>query len=425
MSLLWLDPVGGIAGDMTLAALLDLGVDLGAVEEGLGGLRGLGFRLEVGETKKMGLRARTVTVWVGDRREEPADGSPVAVEPEEPTAGEAGADHGSAHGHGRTFPEIRDLLREAELPAVAEDVALEAFERLAHAEAAVHGTSPERVHFHEVGAVDAIVDIAGSAVAYACLGAPTVYAAAPPLGRGFVVTAHGRMPVPTPATLELMKGAPVASAQTPFELTTPTGAALLRTLAGDRIGRMPDLVPERIGCGAGTRDLPDRPNVLRAVLGEGAEDGATEEDAVLVVETNLDDQSPELLAAAFEALFAAGALDVSAAPIIMKKGRPGHHLEVILRPQAREEVLHALFTSTPTLGVRIQEVQRVVLPRTWETVSTPWGEVPVKVGRFHGRVVTRTPEFEACRRLAHEAGVPVRQVYEAALVAALRPTGAR
>ncbi|RMG19648.1 MAG: nickel pincer cofactor biosynthesis protein LarC [Deltaproteobacteria bacterium] len=477
MSVLWLDPVGGIAGDMTLAALLDLGVDPDTVREGLGGLAHLGFRLQVGETERHGIRARTVAVLVDGRREGPGgltveagealerqeiehgdvgDGGLASAERKQRghtnrehahgghTHGEhahgghahgehahgehAASAHGhggptqEAHGHGRTWGEIRALLQAAGLPTVAEAVALEAFERLAHAEAAVHGTTPEAVHFHEVGAVDAIVDIAGVAVAYAALGAPEVLAGPPPLGRGFVHTAHGHMPVPAPATLELLRGVEVAPASTEGELTTPTGAALLRTLAGDRVGSMPSMRPERIGYGAGQSEFEDRPNLLRAVLGARPPAEARTGE-VLVVETNLDDLPAELLAAAVEALFAAGALDVVVVPAFMKKGRPGHLLQVLCHPEEEAPVVEALFRETPTLGVRLHRVARRELSRRVESVATPWGPVPVKVGRLAEEALTHAPEYEACRRLARAAGVPVRAVYEAALAAALRREG--
>jgi uncharacterized protein (TIGR00299 family) protein len=284
----------------------------------------------------------------------------------------------------------------------------------------VHGVGPEAVHFHEVGAVDAIVDICGTAVAVDHLAPERVTASPPPLGTGFVKAAHGRIPVPAPAVLELLKGLPVAASETVGELTTPTGAALLATLAGERIGAMPAMTLERVGYGAGDAEWPDRPNVLRAILGTAEGGGA---GTVLVVETNLDDMSPELLPPAMEAILAAGALDVLVLPALMKKGRPGQLLQVLCREGDRGQVVGAILRETTSFGVRLRPAERVTLDRAFETVATPYGEVRVKVGRLQGEVLTAAPEHEDCRARAAEAGVPVRRVYEAALAAAQASRG--
>jgi len=286
------------------------------------------------------------------------------------------------------------------------------------AEATVHRMPVEKVHFHEVGGVDAIVDICGTAAALEHLGVDTVFAAPPPLGRGLVQTEHGTMPVPAPATLELLRGVPVASAATEGELTTPTGAAILSTVAAGRVGALPAMTCAEVGYGSGRARWPDRPNILRAVTGELL---AAPVGPVLVVEANLDDLSPELLAAATTALFEAGALDVYVTPVTMKKGRPGHLLTALCRATDREAVSRALLAETTTFGLRIHPVERVELARHLETVETPYGPVRLKVGRLGEEVLTRAPEYEDVRARAAEAGVPTRVVYLAALTARRGP----
>jgi pyridinium-3,5-bisthiocarboxylic acid mononucleotide nickel chelatase len=391
MALLVLEPIGGIAGDMFLAAALDLGVDRAALEAALRTLRVPGWRLEVTRRAASGIAATHVDVL---------------VEGEQP--------------HARGLREILALVEASGLPGRARTAARALFERIGRAEAKIHGTALEDVHFHEVGAVDSIVDLCGAAVALDLLGWPEVLCAPPELGRGLTKTAHGPLPVPTPAVLEILSGKAVRPGGPPGEAVTPTGAAILAELA--QVGPLPPFVPGRIGYGIGTSSWPDRPNVLRMTLGERASastaSGAAASSASLwVLETNLDDCPGQLVARAIEAALEAGALDAWAAPLVMKKGRPGFLLSALVEEQRREAVTRAFFEETTTLGVRRHAVARDALERDLVTVETPYGPVRVKVGRSGGAELGAHPEYDDCARLAREKGVPVKEVMAAALAA--------
>jgi uncharacterized protein (TIGR00299 family) protein len=295
--------------------------------------------------------------------------------------------------------------------------ALAVFRRLAEAEARVHGTTAEKVHFHEVGAVDAIVDIVGVCAGLEMLGVERVVSSGLPMGSGYVDAAHGRLPVPVPAVVELMKGVPIRPCDEEGELVTPTGAALVVTLA-DAFGPMPAMVIEKVGYGAGSRGGKHVPNVLRVILGRPvAGSCADEADVVWLLEANVDDASGEALGAATQALFEAGALDVWLTPATMKKGRPGVVLACLAAEGLVAAVEEAIFRETPTFGVRRSAVERTKLAREHATVQTAFGPVRVKVGRRGGRVVTASPEYEDCRRLAAERGAAFREVYAAAMAA--------
>ena len=391
-SLLLLEPIGGIAGDMFLAAALDLGVDRGALEAALRSLGVPGWRLEVSRRESSGIAGTHLDV---------------AVDGPQP--------------HHRALSEILALVDRSGLSPRAKAAARAVFERIGRAEAKVHGVPVERVHFHEIGAVDSIVDACGAAVALDLLGWPRVAAAVPELGTGTVRTAHGPMPVPPPAVLEILAGVPVRLAGPPGEAVTPTGAALLAVLA--EVGPLPPVVPGRIGYGVGTAVWPDRPNVLRMTLGEPgpvADTGAPGGEGVLwVLEANLDDCPGQLVARAIEGCLEAGALDAWAAPLTMKKGRPGILLGALASPERRDAVARVLLTETTTLGVRRHAVRRDELAREIVTVDTAYGPVRVKVALEGGREVGAQPEYEDCAARARERGVPVREV-QAAAIAALR-----
>jgi uncharacterized protein (TIGR00299 family) protein len=336
-----------------------------------------------------------------------------------PAAGGRDADQGEAPadpGH-RDYAEIRRLLRRAKLDPDAKALAEDIFARLAEVEAALHGSSVDRVTFHEVGAFDSIADIVGAAAAIAWLAPASIGSAAPVVGTGTVRTAHGIVPVPAPATAALLRGIPIRS-EGAGELTTPTGAAILAAVV-DHFGPPPPLRIAAIGYGAGTRELTDRANVLRVLLGEpiGAPLEASA-DAVLVLETNIDDMSGQLVASLFDALFVAGALDVWAAAIVMKKGRPGQQVSALVEPARVEAVERAFFLNSTTLGLRIRAVARATLPRSIVEARTPYGAVRIKVAGLDGEPIGAQPEFDDCRRLAASAGVPVRRVWTAALAAA-------
>ncbi len=378
MSILFLEPVGGIAGDMFLAAAIDLGVSADDLVNRLKTVDVSGYRLAVSRVKRHAI-----------------EGTHLDVHVEGPVA------------HERSYRDIRSLIERSGLKAATRDRATAVFERLAIAEGHVHGVSPDDVHFHEVGAVDSIVDIVGAAIVVELLGEPALFAAPPPMGSGTTRSEHGVIPIPGPATVELLKDRPVRYEGT-GELTTPTGAAILAALSAP--GPLPDLIPRRVGYGVGTRDMADRPNVLRATLGDAARAAAR----LLAIEANIDDMNPQLFGNLFEMLLAAGAVDVSVAPVTMKKGRPGHRLEVLCSEEVRDAVVRVLFRETTTIGVRHHAVDRIVLDRVHREVQTPYGTVRIKVSSLLGETMNAAPEFEDCLARAQEAGVPVKVVIAAA-----------
>ena len=397
MSILILEPIGGIAGDMFLAAALDVGVPLGEVDGALRTLGLPGWRLAVSRKAESGIQGTHLDV---------------VVEGEQP--------------HARHLSEILALVHASGLTPRAKAAARALFQRIGDAEARVHGIPVAEVHFHEVGAVDSIVDLCGAAVALDLLGWPKVLCAPPELGRGIVRTAHGPMPVPPAAVLELLRGVPVRPGGPPGEAVTPTGAAILAELC--EVGPLPAFVPGRIGYGAGTVSWPDRPNLLRMTLGELAPAAAAAPPALadpagegagplFVLEANLDDCPGQLIARAIEAALEAGALDAWAAPVTMKKGRPGILLGALCAEAERGAVTAALFAETTTLGVRRHRVERDVLDRALREVETPYGMVRVKVASLAGRELGAHPEYDDCLARAKERCVPVREVMAAALAA--------
>lgn len=317
------------------------------------------------------------------------------------------------------------MIDDANLPERAAQRAKAVFQRLAEAEATVHGTTPDKVHFHEVGAVDSIVDIVGAALALELLGIEQIYSAPIPLGSGSVRCAHGVMPVPAPATALLLRGVPTRQSPESGELTTPTGAAILTTLA-EKFGPMPSMTPEAIGTGTGSRPGKQIPNILRVFIGQaataessktGAEADDYDHDVVTVLETNLDDSTPEIIADAATRLLAAGALDVYTTPVTMKKGRSGVMLSCLTHADRQAELVRLMLEHTTTFGVRHYETRRTMLRRRHETVTTPYGRVRMKIGLCGETVVRAVPEFEDCRRIAEAAGVSVQQVMQAAITA--------
>jgi len=379
--LLLLEPIGGIAGDMFLAAAIDLGVDPLALEAALRTIPLPGWRLAVGRKTDGGIAGTHVDVVV--------DGP---------------------QPHARSLAEILALVAASRLPPRAKEVARALFERIGRAEAKVHGVPVSELHFHEVGAVDSIVDLCGAAVALDLLGWPEVHAAPPELGHGLGRSAHGPMPIPPPAVVELLAGKLVRPGGPEGEAVTPTGAALLAELA--RIGPLPGHTAQRIGYGVGTVSWPDRPNVLRATLADPAEAGE-----LSVLEANLDDATGQMVARAIDAALEAGALDAWATPITMKKGRPGVTVSVLVEEPWRAAVTRILFAETTTLGVRRRAVEREVLGREVRTVETRYGSVRVKVALLDGVEVGAQPEHDDCLARAREKGVALREVIAAALSA--------
>lgn len=390
MKIAYLDCVGGISGDMTLAALIDAGADAQAIIRQLKGLHVEGLEVRVWEEVKGG--------WRGTR---------VSVE---------GGGQSQPHRH---LEDILRLIGEAPLPEPVKESSARVFRRLAAAEGRVHGKPPERVHFHEVGAVDSIADVVGSCLAFYLLGVEEISCSPLPVGYGTVTCAHGTLPLPAPATAELLRGVPVRQVNMEGELVTPTGAALAVTLAAE-FGPLPSMCVEATGYGLGSRDYP-APNFLRVFLGrkETPANTAAREEAVLVLETDIDDMNPELFPYVESLLREEGALDVLTWPTLMKKGRPGTRLVVLCTPAKRDQLLQVIFRETSTLGVRVRLEQRFVLPRQVLEVSTPWGTVGVKVARDgEGNVLQVSPEYEDCRRTARRAGVSLMEVYWAAAQAA-------
>ncbi|MCY3022870.1 MAG: nickel pincer cofactor biosynthesis protein LarC [Planctomycetota bacterium] len=412
--ILYLDPFSGIAGDMLLGALLDLGLDLGRLHNELGRLKLSGYRLSAKRVMRGAISGTKFDVEVEDapppHRTTRADAAGTAVW--------AGAK--AAHAHHRTCADIKAIIESSGLSDTVKAGSLRVFSRLAEAEGKVHGLTPEQVHFHEVGALDSIIDIVGACIGLEQLGIGAVWCGPIALGSGTVACAHGVLPVPAPATLELMQGLPVRETTVEQELTTPTGAALVAALAA-HFGPMPDMTVEKIGYGAGAREQQAIPNILRVVMGTLDRPGATGEassgDTVLEIRTNIDNSSPEVLGYLSETLLSHGALDVFFTPIQMKKSRPATLLTVLAEPPLLDTVAGILFKECATFGLRYQNLSRLKLARRTVTVSTEYGPVRVKIGEWQGQVMGAHPEFEDCRARAEEKGVALRVVMDAARAA--------
>ena len=382
MNVAYIDCFSGISGNMVLGALLDAGLTLEDLRRGLARLDVSGYTLRAEPVLKRGLRGTHVTVEV------------------------------EQHGPERHLHHIEEIITGSSLPGRIQERSIAVFRRLAEAEAKVHNAPVDHVHFHEVGALDAIVDIVGAVVGFDMLGVERIYASPIRIGRGTVRCAHGEIPVPAPATAELLKGVPTYGRDIDAELVTPTGAAILTTLA-EGYGAAPPMTVEQIGYGAGTRELP-HPNLLRISLGHPIDEMAGleyETDRVTVVETNIDDMNPEFYQHVFERLFEAGALDVYLTPITMKQSRPAVQVSVLVPDGRLHAVVDVLVTETTTIGVRFTKVERWKLARCREQVETPYGRVGVKIARRDGTVLNVAPEARDCRRLADEHGVPMKAVY--------------
>jgi uncharacterized protein (TIGR00299 family) protein len=425
--ILHLDAFSGAAGNMFMGALLDLGLSRKALLEGLAPL-GLDFKLVVKRVDRNGFAARYVDVRVpvseGKRKaEKKAHGhakSPSAHghSHSHSHSDDHGHEHGheqghghshaGAHGHGRKYAEIRDLIAGAKLGADVRDRSLAIFEVLGRAEAKVHGAKLEDVHFHEVGAVDAIVDVVAAAVGLELLGVDRVTCSPIAIGHGTIDSDHGLLPLPAPATLELLVGIPTVPAGVEWETLTPTGAAILKTVV-DEFGVLPAMTVEKVGYGAGN-DRPGRlPNVLRATLGRS---GGLSGDRVVCIETNLDDLIPEHFDYLMERLFEEGALDVSLQHLQMKKNRPGFLVRVLAKPMDRDKLARILFAESTAIGVRVAEWDRLILERSNRKLKTPLGTVSVKLIRSPEGELECSPEYDDCKRLARKHGIPLRQVVE-------------
>lgn len=415
MSHLHLECVGGASGDMMLGALVALGAPRDELTRALGSLGTAPFELIVEQGESMHITGTRLRVKVA--------GHPEAAAPAEPHDhdhhhgdhhhhDEQAPDHHHHHEH-RALADITKMIADAPLPEEVKADALRVFALLGRAEAKIHGVPVEQIHFHEVGADDSILDIVGCCWARHALGVTSVSVGPVPLGLGTIRCAHGVYPNPAPATLELTLGMPVIQTGEPFELVTPTGAALLaawKNCDGPATGA----VLTKVACGLGQRSLHHRPNLLRASIYAA---GPVDENAdrCLMIACNLDDTTPEMIGALMDDVLAAGALDVTGTPVIMKKQRPGIVLSVLCETAMREKMLDLIFRGSTTFGVRMVEVDRAKLERRFETVETDFGPVQIKIGRWRGEDITRSPEFEDCRRIARARGVSVRAVYDAAL----------
>jgi hypothetical protein len=384
MRIAYLDCASGISGDMLLGALIDAGVELAAVQAGIDSLGLPSCRLVTSEVKKRGFRALQVTV---------------EQEPE--------------HAH-RHLHQIAAMIERSTLSTEQQDLAQRIFRRLAEAEAKVHGTTIEKVHFHEVGAVDSIADIVGSAIAWDLLGAQRVVSSPIPTGTGFVEIAHGRCAIPAPATGELLRGVPLAACDVEGELTTPTGGAIIATIA-QAFGPVPAMTIDAIGYGAGQKEFA-HPNLLRLLVGEcDATTSATPQiDAIVLLETNLDDATGEIVGHCISQLWKAGALDVTTSPLQMKKDRPGVLLSVQCRPADADRLAGIVFRETTTLGLRRATLERLILPRRSVTVATPWGEVAGIAAELPDGTVRFSPEYASTSEIADKNEVPLSEVDAAA-----------
>lgn len=392
----YFDCFAGISGDMTLGALVDAGADMGALKTELAKLGLPGYEIRAEKVTRRGIAATDVTVDLH---------------------------HGDHHGHshGRSYSDIRRLIESSTLPDGVKSRAIAIFTRLGEAEAKIHNKDIENIHFHEVGAVDAIVDIVGACICLELLGIEKVYASPMPTFTGTVEIAHGRFPLPAPATVEILKGVPWRTLGVEGELVTPTGAAIIREVA-ESFGEMPQMTVESTGYGSGKKDF-GMPNVLRVMVGEkpdvsaGRRCGCPEAAEVAVLETNIDDLSPQVYEVVMERLFAAGALDVYMSPIQMKKNRPAILLSVLCKPKDIDAMSDVLFEETSTIGIRMDTRRRICLPREIMKVETDFGPIRMKVARRAGKVVNAHPEYEDCKAAAAEFEVPVKLVRDAAVVA--------
>lgn len=441
MRIAYLDCFAGVAGDMFLGALIDAGVPIEVLQQATAALH-LGASLKVETVDRSGISCTKVHVFEGQQLAEttPQQQSrrdAMTLQPKTQHLHKAGHSHSHDHSHdhahdhahehshdhvphthshvhGRSLTVIKELIEAAPLADPVKRTAIRTFELLGHSEAKIHNVPVDQIHFHEVGAVDAIVDIVAASAGIHHLQIGAWHCSPLNVGGGMVACAHGTFPVPAPATADLLRGIPTYSAHIQKELVTPTGAAIIRALE-PAFGPQPAMQVEQIGYGAGTRNPKDFPNVLRLSIGEAT--GRDARETVTVLETALDDLSPQILAYVTETALSHGALDVMLTPVIMKKGRPGTLLTVLCHDAASEGLQQLILRETSTLGIRIRKVERVTLDRSHTTVTTPYGDIRIKVGSLDGEELNAAPEFEDCRKAAGANQVPVKEVQQAAMAA--------
>jgi uncharacterized protein (TIGR00299 family) protein len=438
MRIAYLECFSGMSGDMFLGALVDAGVSPRVLGDTVAALA-VGARLEISRVMRSGISATKVDVWLDGEKDLPREEHKHSHSHEHPghihdhehhersllhrgkTRTGVSEPHEHLHEHGRGLAEIRGIISAAPISVGARTTALAIFEALGRAEAKIHNTAIESVHFHEVGAVDAMVDIVCAAVGAESLGVDEIICSPLNVGGGTVKCAHGTFPVPAPATVELLKDAPVYSSGLQAELVTPTGAAIVKTLASC-FAAFPEMKIEKSGYGAGSRDFPGHPNVVRLTIGESASNALaakTASETIAVLEANLDDLNPQVFGYVMDRLFEEGALDAFVVPVQMKKNRPGTLLTVLCRPENASTLTQLIFTETTTLGVRRRDEIRQTLARRWESVRTAWGEVRIKIASMNGTITNYAPEYEDCRRIAAEHHVPLKTVIQEAAQAYL------
>jgi hypothetical protein len=418
MRVAYLDCFSGISGDMFLGAAVDAGVSTQLLEETVAALN-IGARLEVKRVVRGGISATKVDVYANGEKDLPREVFQNLREQQTHTQPGHHHPHEHSHNHARGLTEIRAIINRAAISDPAKSVAIRIFEALGAAEAEIHSTTIDQVHFHEVGAVDAMVDIVCAAVGADSLKIEQWVCSPLNVGSGTVKCAHGTLPVPAPATLKLLQDAPVYSSGPQVELVTPTGAAIVKTLTA-RFASFPAMTIENTGYGAGTRDFHEHPNLLRLTIGEARPADTTIHDAaiheqIVILEANLDDLSPQVLAYAMERLLSAGALDVFSVPVQMKKSRPGALLTVLAKTEDADRLTKMIFAETTTLGVRRREERRQTLSRRWETVNTTWGPIRIKIANMNGSVSNYAPEYEDCRALAEAKQIPLRTIMQEAI----------
>lgn len=379
--LAYFDCFSGISGDMCLGAMIDLGVPVKWLAESLHQIPLHGFELSSEPTFRMGIKGTQITVQDFDYISE------------------------------RAYKDIIALIEKSDLSYQVKTHSLKIFETLAKAEAHIHGCPVENVHFHEVGGIDAIADIVGTALCIEYLGITRIAASEIPMSKGFVSCAHGRLPLPAPATLEILKGVPVYDAKIAKELVTPTGAAIIKALS-ESFGIMPNMSIEKIGYGAGTRKLEDRPNLLRIIIGR-SQPSCMQSDEIMIIETCIDDMNPEIFGFLMERLFEDGASDVYWIPIFMKKNRPGTMIQVLCSQDKKDKLINRILSETSSLGVRFYEAKRLILERKLVDVQTKFGNIQMKQAIMPDGTPRLIPEYEVCRKIALEKKMPLRQVYEA------------
>lgn len=380
MKVAYFDCFSGVSGDMILGSLIDAGLDISLLQTELAKLQVSGWNISAQKVLKNGITGTQFTV-------------------------NATGDH-----HHRGLSDILDIIQKSSLKSSVKHSSAEIFRKIARVEATIHGIDIEEVHFHEIGAIDSIIDVAGACAAFDLMGIEAVYASRVNVGEGFVKTSHGLLPVPAPATAGLLAGVPIYSSGVEAELATPTGAAILTHYAKE-FGPLPEIKVSSTGYGAGMKDLPVA-NLLRVHIGELAR--GAKSDPIVSLETNIDDMNPEFYQHVLDRLLEAGALDVFTTQVIMKKSRPGVLLTVIAREETREDIARIIFEETTTAGIRYAPMERMILDREMKKISTRYGEISVKVLSRVGRVVTVSPEYEECRSIAHSLGIPLKQVYDEA-----------